>query len=248
MTPPHPAELYARALEERSIFVRREDGGLRSVPIETWLAPPSAADRRVLDRAVGPVLDVGCGPGRHALALARRAGAAVGVDIAPAAIRRARDRGARVLLASVFDPLPGVGQWQTALLLDGNIGIGGRPVPLLGRVSSLLAPGGRILCELGPPGSATRCELIALEDADGVRSTWFAWARVSVDGLPPMAERARLEIDEIWESGSRWFAQLSSASERRGLTLTRSCRTAALPPATARPANTAPAAASAARA
>jgi SAM-dependent methyltransferase len=247
MTPPPPAELYARALEKRSIFVRREDGGRRSVPIDTWLAPPTAADRRVLDRAVGPVLDVGCGPGRHALALARREIAAVGVDIAPAAIRRARDRGARVLLASVFDPLPGAGQWQTALLLDGNIGIGGRPVPLLGRVRSLLAPGGRILCELGRPGSATRCELIALEDAEGVRSTWFAWARVSVDGLPPMAERARLEIDEIWESGSRWFAQLSSASEGRGLTLNRRCRTAPPPPVPEWPATTAAVAASAPR-
>jgi rSAM/selenodomain-associated transferase 1 len=245
MTPPPPLELYARALEERSMFVRREDGGRRCVPIETWLAPPTAADRHVLDCAVGPVLDVGCGPGRHALALARRGVEAVGVDIAPAAIRRARDRGARVLLASVFDPLPGAGQWQTALLFDGNIGIGGRPVPLLARIRSLLAPGGRILCELGSPGSATRCELIALEDADGVRSTWFAWARVSVDGLPPIVERAGLQIDAVWERDSRWFAQLCCASDARGVPLSRPCRTAPRPPVPALPATTAAVAASA---
>ncbi len=234
-----PVEVYGRGLEERIVYVRREDGRRRPVPIETWLAPPSPADRRVLERAVGPVLDVGCGPGRHALALARRSVDALGVDIAPAAIRRARDRGARALLASVFDPLPGAGHWQTALLLDGNIGIGGRPVPLLSRVRTLLAPGGRILCELGPPGSATRCELIALEDAGGVRSTWFAWARVSVDGLPPVAQRARLQIDEIWGCGGRWFAALFAASEGRGRELTRRCRTAAPPPVPAPPATTA---------
>ena len=58
-----------------------------------------AADEAVLDRAQAPVLDVGCGPGRHVLALARRGHLALGVDIAPGrrarrpAARRAGDRG-----------------------------------------------------------------------------------------------------------------------------------------------------------
>jgi hypothetical protein len=98
------------------------------------------------------------------------------------------------------------------LLLDGNIGIGGRPVALLERLRSLLAPDGVVLCELDPPGAATKSELIALEDGDGLRSAWFAWARVSVAGVEPLAQRARMNVDEVWEDGGRWFATLSSAS------------------------------------
>ena len=77
----------------------------------------------------GPVLDVGCGPGRLVLGLAQRGTVALGVDPAPAAVALARSRGAPVLQRSVFDPLPGQGRWRTVLLADGNIGIGGDPEP-----------------------------------------------------------------------------------------------------------------------
>jgi SAM-dependent methyltransferase len=205
-----PAELYALGLDRGELFVRRGDGARRSVPIGRWLGAPTAADRCVLDRAVGPVLDVGCGPGRHLLALTRRGVPALGVDIAAAAVRRARGRGARAVLASVFDPLPGTGGWRTVLLLDGNVGIGGRPVALLTRLRSLLATGGVILCEVDPPGSETGDELIALEDSAGRRSVWFAWARVSIDGLPSLARDAGLHVRATWHEDGRWFAALSA--------------------------------------
>ena len=207
-----PAEIYGTALDHGLLYLRGEDGSRRSVPVERWLGPLGPADARALDRAVGPVLDVGCGPGRHVLALARRGVLALGVDIAPAAVRHARDRGASVVLGSVFAPVPGAGHWRTALLLDGNIGIGGRPVALLQRLRSLLRADGKVLCELDPPGSGTRCELIALEDSGGARSTWFAWARVSVDGLAPLARRARMRVGETWQNDGRWFASLTPRS------------------------------------
>ena len=75
----------------------------------------------------GPVLDVGCGPGRFVIGLAQRGTVALGVDPAPAAVALCRSRGAPVLQKSVFDPLPGQGRWRTVLLADGNIGIGGDP-------------------------------------------------------------------------------------------------------------------------
>ncbi|MDQ6797207.1 MAG: class I SAM-dependent methyltransferase, partial [Actinomycetota bacterium] len=61
-----------------------------------WLGPADSEDERLLDRAVGPVLDIGCGPGRHLLALARRGVEATGIDVTPAAVRVARSRGASV--------------------------------------------------------------------------------------------------------------------------------------------------------
>ena len=36
-------------------------------------------------------------------------------------------RGATVLQRDIFGPLPGEGRWGTALLFDGNVGIGGDP-------------------------------------------------------------------------------------------------------------------------
>src|SRR5205823_333854 len=138
------AALHAalRALESSgAVLGPAADGGywaigLREPDSRALLGVPMSsphtleAQRRRL-RAVGPVLDVGCGPGRHVLALARRGVLAVGVDVTPAAVRYARARGAPVFRGSVFAAVPGVGHWRTALLLDGNIGIGGRPVVLL---------------------------------------------------------------------------------------------------------------------
>jgi SAM-dependent methyltransferase len=204
-----PVELLERSLHQGSLYVRTEDGERVALAVDRWLGPLSGADERVLDAAVGPVLDVGCGPGRHVLALAQRRVSAIGVDIAPAAVRRARDRGAAVILGSIFDPVPGPGRWRTALLLDGNIGIGGRPAALLARLRELLSPSGRILCELEPPGFASRCELLALEDAAGARSSWFAWARVSVDEIEGIAGRTGFSTRYTWSDGDRWFAHLT---------------------------------------
>ena len=208
---PAPAELYADGLARGRLYLRTEDGTRRQLPLEDWLGPLELADAEVLDRACGPVLDVGCGPGRHVLALARRGVLAVGVDVTPAAVRYARARGASVVLASVFAPIPGAGRWRTALLLDGNIGIGGRPVELLCRLRGVLRSDGWVLCELDARGSPTRSELMALEDEAGIRSAWFAWARVSVDGIERVAARAAMSVEEVWERNGRWFAQLAPA-------------------------------------
>ena len=65
----------------------------------------------------------------------------------------ARRRGAAVLEADVFGPLPGEGRWATCLLFDGTIGIGGDPTRLLARCRELTGPGGRVLAEVEPPGT-----------------------------------------------------------------------------------------------
>lgn len=203
-----PAELYAAALERGPLYVRAEDGSCRHLPLEQWLGPLLVEDAAVLDRAVGPVLDVGCGPGRHVLALARRGVLAVGVDVTPGAVRRARARGAAVVQGSVFAPIPGEGEWRTALLLDGNVGIGGRPVTLLRRLGGLLRGDGKVLCELDGAGAPTRSELIALQNADGARSAWFPWARVSIDAVGELARRVGMELEDAWEQEGRCFAEL----------------------------------------
>jgi len=153
------------------------------------------------------VLDVGCGPGRHTVALGHRGLLALGVDITPAALAWAVPRGAMVLHRSVFDRLPGTGRWGTVLLLDGNLGIGGDPRALLTRSAELLAPHGLVVAELDPPGTPTAPTTARLEVA-GAPGPWFAWDRVPADAVAPLAEAAGLTVRESWRTDGRWFAVL----------------------------------------
>jgi SAM-dependent methyltransferase len=202
-------DVYALALEQPAepLLARGADGRLQTLALERWLGPVSEVDERVLDRALGPVLDVGCGPGRHVGALARRGVLAVGVDVSPDAIRLARRRGALVLERSIFDRLPGAGEWGCALLLDGNVGIGGRPVPLLTRLAALLRRGGEVLVEVERPGGGVRATRVRLEHG-GVVSGWFDWARVAVDAIDEPAAQAGFTVAERWRDGGRWFGLL----------------------------------------
>jgi SAM-dependent methyltransferase len=209
MTLAEPQALYERALAGEQMRIRVDGGPSFPLDVERWMGPVSAADDAVLDRAVGPVLDVGCGPGRHVGALARRGVHALGLDASPDAVRLARiQHGATALEGSIFAPVPAAGAWNSALLLDGNIGIEGDPVRLLRRVRELLAPGGRVLVETGRPGRQTRVVDLRLED-DRDHSDLFPWALVGHDGLPAIAAAARMRRRASWTHSGRWFAELS---------------------------------------
>src|SRR5205823_3156920 len=163
-------ELRARPQRARGAGVtavlRSRSGSTVPLPVTRWIEDPAADEELVLERAISPVLDVGCGPGRHVVALGRRGIMALGVDVSPHAVDLARRRGAPVLRRSIFDRLPGANRWGSALLLDGNIGIGGSPVTLLMRIASLLRPGGRVLAELAGPGTATAVMDVRVETDD----------------------------------------------------------------------------------
>lgn len=187
--------------------LRSTDGRVLALHANRWLEAPTGADERLLQRVDGPVLDVGCGPGRHVLALAHAGMVALGIDISPPAIELARRRGAPVLRRSIFDRVPGAGRWGTALLLDGNLGIGGCPVTLLRRVTSLLRPHGRLLVELAIEG-ATHVEQVRFEAGAKV-GPWFPWAHVGIVSLDGHAHDAGLRVVESWVDGGRPFAWLA---------------------------------------
>jgi SAM-dependent methyltransferase len=209
-----PAELlYGRLLASVAAGVPAEGcmriagGATHPLPVDRWLAPVDAADRAVLDRVLAPILDIGCGPGRHLAALAAGGRAGLGLDLSPVAVRLARARGADAMLRSVFANVPAPGTWRSALLLDGNIGIGGRPGALLLRARSLVARGGRVLVETGAPGRPVRRHRVRLE-SHGAMSPWFEWATVGADALPDLALAVGLAPREQFTAGGRWFWQL----------------------------------------
>ena len=187
--------------------VRTADGRLSPLPFERWLRPAEGPDEIVLARVEGPALDIGCGPGRHVAALRSRGCRALGIDLSPVAVSITRGRGAEAVLGSIFDDVVDAGAWQAALLLDGNVGIGGAPLALLGRARDLLASGGAVIAEFGPPGTATRRTRVRLEAGDAV-SEWFAWADVGIDDAGALAAATDLSVDWTLNAGGRWFAAL----------------------------------------
>jgi hypothetical protein len=108
----------------------------------------------------------------------------------------------------VWADVPGAGAWRTALLLDGNIGIGGAPAALLRRAGELLAPAGDVVVEVDPPGAATYRTRLRLE-APGVFSEWFAWARVGADGIAPVAREAGFTVAARFSAAGRTFVTLA---------------------------------------
>ncbi len=211
---PGPLRVYADGLTKHDsrapddpVVLRLSDGTVAPLALARWLGPADDTDEVLLSAVGGPVLDVGCGPGRHLHALARRGVFALGVDLSAVAVDLARNRGGRAIVGSIFDELPGAGTWRTALLLDGNIGIGGEPARLLTRLGALLMPGGDVLVELDPPETETATVTARLETADQA-SDWFRWARVSFSDIELLAGPAGYRVVNRQQLGNRWFARL----------------------------------------
>ncbi|MCX5381516.1 bifunctional 2-polyprenyl-6-hydroxyphenol methylase/3-demethylubiquinol 3-O-methyltransferase UbiG [Streptomyces sp. NBC_00091] len=205
------ADPYTLALRSGRgpLFLRRGDGWLLPLDVERWCEAPDGADRTVLRRCRGTVLDIGCGPGRLVSALAARGHRALGIDVSPEAVARTARAGGTALRRSVFDPLPGEGRWDTALLIDGNIGIGGDPAALLGRMGQVLGACGRLIVECAGVDAELdeRCE-VRVSDGRGAQGAAFPWARVGVVALAVHAEAAGWARTGHWTAAGRVFAEL----------------------------------------
>ena len=212
---------YERALTSGSTAMLRlrEAGdsgtGVTSlIDVARFTASADDVDLSILERGIGPVIDLGCGPGRMvraAIDLGRRA---IGIDVSASAVALARSEGLPVLQASLFDPLPGEGMWGQALLLDGNLGIGGDVASLLRRAVELVHDDGSVVVEAHPVARHSRQFHAVLIDQDGGSSETFPWAEMGCDPLVDAVRDAGLTVRDQWSLEARTFVEIARGRSR----------------------------------
>jgi SAM-dependent methyltransferase len=167
------------------------------------------------------ILDVGCGPGRHSLALARRGCDVVGVDHSAEFVRLARDAAAADGLTVVFEELDVRDLDRpdefdaTICLCQGGFGLlGGRDeTGVFGRIGATLRPGGALavsafsaafaLRHLEPgeefdPATGVLHEVATVRGPDGREEPFDLWTTCfTARELELLARSARLESIEV---------------------------------------------------
>lgn len=201
-----PSELFDAAYRGHACHVHGLARHPTRLPVHAWQRA-AASDSALVDHCHGTTLDIGCGPGRMVELLAERGRPALGIDVVPEAIRQTRDRGCCAFLVDVFDGVPGEGRWDTALLADGNIGIGGDPAGLLTRLHQLLTPTGRVVADVAEPGTGVRTSTVELTTAHS-RSEAFPWAVVGAEAIGTLGAEAGFAATVVHRTGDRWYAVL----------------------------------------
>lgn len=128
-------ELYAQAMLDHwlgkkvSVEFERDDGYRDASDLPAYFAPPAkwyAIEREAMKEVRGRVLDVGCGPGRHALYLQRKGFRVVGIDMSPTQVALARVRGLIEVYQGTVWRLPrGLGRFDSVLMMGNNLGLAG---------------------------------------------------------------------------------------------------------------------------
>jgi SAM-dependent methyltransferase len=207
------AEPYASALRAGELLylsdTRARSTTRMTMDVSRWNADADDADLTLLSRVAGPVLDIGCGPGRMVRAAMDLGLHAVGLDVSAAALEIASGLGGSYLRGSVFDRVPREGRWQTTLLVDGNVGIGGDIPNLLARCRELLSASGEIVIELNADPGHEEHFFAEVADTRGNRSDSFPWAEIGLDRLALMLDRLSLRLVQSWERNGRAFCRLA---------------------------------------
>jgi rSAM/selenodomain-associated transferase 1 len=181
--------------------------------VSRWSGAADVVDMLVVARCEPPVIDLGCGPGRMVQALSESGRAALGVDMSSVAVGLSMARGGLALRRRINRPLPAEGRWGTALLMDGNVGMGGDVATLLARCAQLVRPGGLVICEVDPVSGRHESRTVVLR-AEDASSVTLPWSRVGAAALLQAAKALDLLLVEEWTAGERVFVALRSMSGR----------------------------------
>jgi cyclopropane fatty-acyl-phospholipid synthase-like methyltransferase len=168
------------------------------------------------------VLDVGCGPGRHALALAARGIEVLGVDLSPDFVELATAAAAAEGVPAAFSmldvrELAYAGEFDAAICLcQGGFGLlGGRDeVDVFGRIVRAVRPGGGLAVsafhapfairhledgETFDPATAVLHEIATVRNEEGVERPFDLWTTCfTARELELLARGAEVAVDGIY--------------------------------------------------
>jgi SAM-dependent methyltransferase len=192
------------------LWLRLASGRRLSHELAAYFAPVTAHERAFMDLVEGPVLDVGCGPARHARLLQARGVKAIGLDRSLLALELARSLGLRHWLHADArsGPLPAV---RTVLLLDGNLGLAGTPVGavrLLHRLAAACGPGGRLLVGGRAPRRGRLRPLVVRDEYRNLVGPWGRWLQAGLPAVLDLAAPAGWHLQHAVIVGARYWAAL----------------------------------------
>lgn len=231
---PHPGssyELYARAMldfwmgKRVKVEFEREDGLVTSSAIRSYFAPANQwprLEREAMRFVRGRVLDLGCGPGRHALWLQSRGHDVVGLDASPTQVALAQIRGVREAYLGDVRRIPkGLGTFDTAIMMGNNLGIAG-DMPAMRRflrdLRGVMRRDGRLVGHSRIPGTWSEDHLpyvkrnlkrgrppgqITLRVRyKGQVGDWFDLLLISPEEVARLAQQTGWElVHVVWEGG-----------------------------------------------
>ena len=182
---------HLRGERDEGLILERDDGssGPAMAPREFFTPPEEWLwwERQLLEDIGGPVLDLGCGTGRHSLMLQGRGLDVTALDISPGAVDVARERGvADVRLGDLHDP-PDDHKWSAVLMMCGNLGLAGGwedSRRLLSRLAGLCRAGAILVADTVDPVRAADDSYRAYIERNRQR------------GLPPGLTRLRLRYGD----------------------------------------------------
>jgi len=218
-----------------SEIIERSDGHIDlSAGAEVYFSEPRGAQRAVVERATGRVLDIGCGAGRYALHLQERGDEVTAIDASPLAVEVCRKRGLRDACALTIAQIDvSLGTFNTILMLGNNFGLFGSRAGakrLLRRFARVVSENGKIIAETldpydthDPSHLAYHAHNLARARMGGqirmrvrykqFRTPWFDYLFVSLAELEEIVTGTGWVIAEIIrESGPGYVAVLSKDS------------------------------------
>lgn len=211
--------------------VERDDGFIGVTDAAGYFASPtdwSPAERWGCEQAVGRVLDIGCGAGRHAVPLGQAGHDVIGLDTSDGAVEVACARGVHAVQGSITDIPATVGAFSTVLLAGNNLGLLGEPdqaKDILNRLAEIATPQARLIGSGLDPyatdnpahlayhawnrGRGRPAGLIRMRVRDGALATeWFDYSFYALDELSEIVSGTRWTLHSVHHDGGSYCVRL----------------------------------------